>query len=165
MWTSFVPLPYRIAIIAALFAAAGGFGWVKGAGHVRAEWSAADAKRIHAEDQAIATRAQANAAIALQQRDINDAITKANHEELTPVLASIAADRVRVGPALCGGPTATAQAQSTSSGDAADPTGWLVSPELESRIRELEERVETALATGRACQAFVRENGMAPVSE
>lgn len=165
MLTSLVPLPYRIAIIAALFVAAGGFGWVKGAGHVRAEWSAADAKRIHAEDTAITARSQANAAEALRQRDIDDAITKANHEELTPVLSSIATDRVHIGPALCGGPAAPAKAESASGGNAADPASRLVSPELESRIRELEERVETALATGRACQAFVRANGMAPVSE
>lgn len=165
MWTSPVSLPYRIGIIACLIAATFGTGWLKGVQYEKGKWQVADAKRIHAEDQAIATRAQANAALAIQQRDINDAITKANHEELAPVLSAIGTDRVRVGPSLCGGTPAPAQAESAASGNGEDPAGRLVSPELESRIRELEERVETALAAGRACQAFVRANGMAPESE
>jgi hypothetical protein len=45
MWTSLIPLPYRWAIIAALFASAVGFGWVKGAAHDHAKWEAADALR------------------------------------------------------------------------------------------------------------------------
>lgn len=33
-----IPLPYRLLLIAGLVAAAGLCGWVKGAGHVQAEW-------------------------------------------------------------------------------------------------------------------------------
>lgn len=165
MWTSLVPLPYRIGIIACLIAATFCTGWLKGVQYEKGKWQAADAKRIHAEDQAIASRAQANAAIALRQRDINDAITKANHEELAPVIASIAADRVRIGPALCGGPTSPAQAQSASGGNGPDPVASGLRDAAERDLAALKAEVATSLAAGRSCQAFVRDNGMAPISE
>lgn len=37
-----VPLPYRILALLAFAAALVGFGWIKGAGHVQAEWDAAN---------------------------------------------------------------------------------------------------------------------------
>ena len=40
-----VPLPYRLLALALLAVALVGFGWVKGAGHVQAEWDAANTKQ------------------------------------------------------------------------------------------------------------------------
>ena len=40
-----IPWPYRLLVLALLSAALVGFGWVKGAGHVQAEWDAAVAKQ------------------------------------------------------------------------------------------------------------------------
>ena len=38
---SLIPWPYRLLALAALGVALIGFGWVKGAGHVKAQWDAA----------------------------------------------------------------------------------------------------------------------------
>jgi hypothetical protein len=111
---------------------------------------------------AMVARTVDNAALAAQQDQINIKITKAANEELAPVVARIATDRVRVGPALCGGPAAPTQAESAGSGDGDHPAGRLVRDDLERDLDALKLRVEEALATGRACQAFVRENGLAP---
>lgn len=162
MWTKLIPLPYRWAIIAALFAAATGFGYVRGISHESDKRDLADAKRAKATESAIVARVQSNTATALRQQEANRVITKVHDEELAPVLDSIAADRLRIGPSLCAGPTAPTQAESAGSSHAADPPGRLVSPELTQRIEQLEARVETALAAGRSCQAFVTANGMAP---
>lgn len=36
-----IPWPYRLLALAALGVALVGFGWVKGAGHIQAQWDAA----------------------------------------------------------------------------------------------------------------------------
>lgn len=56
-----VPLPYRLLAITLLAVALVGFGWVKGAGHVQAEWGAANAKQA-AQVVAVKQR-QAEAAV------------------------------------------------------------------------------------------------------
>ena len=43
--SALIPWPYRLLVLALLSAALVGFGWVKGAGHVQAEWDAAVAKQ------------------------------------------------------------------------------------------------------------------------
>jgi len=45
-------------------------------------------------------------------------------------------------------------------GDGADPSAGMVSSRADVDFKQLIEAVEQDLATGRACQAFVRENGL-----
>ncbi|WP_317201501.1 hypothetical protein [Janthinobacterium sp.] len=158
-----IPLPYRCLMLAVLAIALTGFGYVKGVSHEQAKDTAAQAVRVQAQDAAILARVASNTKIATQQAAYSAAITKAKDEEMSAVRAALAqSGRVRVGAALCGGPAAPAQAAGASGGDGGDPAGRLVRDDLERDIKALELRVEQALATGRACQAFVRDNGLAP---
>ena len=43
--TALIPWPYRLLAVALLAVALMGFGWVKGAGHVQAQWDAAEARQ------------------------------------------------------------------------------------------------------------------------
>lgn len=158
-----IPLPYRIAAIAALIVAVWAFGYHRGSLHVQGQWNASKAAETASINEAILERVAENAKQAEAQSAINAAITKAKNEDLAPVVAAISADRLRIGPALCPGRSAApAQAESASISHAADNESRGIPPELERDIRALEIRVEEALATGRACQNWITENGMAP---
>lgn len=159
--TALVPLPYRILALALFAAALVAFGYVKGVSHERAKWDAANVAKTIADDKAILARVDSNTKLAIQQAGFNAAITKAKHEELDPIVAAINANRVRVGPAICSGPAAPTEAPSAGSGHAADTGSRFLREDLERDLKALEVRVEEAMATGRACQAFVRVNGMA----
>ena len=79
------------------------------------------------------------------------------------MFARLAAERMRK-PAFCAsaGPAAPAGAGGAEGGAAADPAGGLLPDAVERDIQALILQTEEAAATGRACQSFVRENGMAP---
>lgn len=112
---------------------------------------------------AIITRANDNAALAIEQGATNSIITKAKNEELAPVRERVVTQRVYVGSAMCsGGPAATTETESASGGDGADPPRRLVRDDVERDTRALDLAVEEDLATGRTCQAFVDKNGMSP---
>lgn len=123
--------------------------------------AAAVDERAAADAIAVLRRTEENIVTAARQGDINLKITEVKHEELAPVVQRIYVDRVRVGAAICG-PTAAPDTESAAGGDSADPPGRLVRPDVERDIVALKLAVEEDLATGRACQAFVRENGMVP---
>ncbi|HBI69287.1 MAG TPA: hypothetical protein DDZ22_09780 [Massilia sp.] len=123
--------------------------------------TAAIEERAAADARAVLLRTQENAVLAQHQGETNLKITEVKHEELAPVRERIVVERVRVGAAICG-PAAAPDAESAAGGDETDPAGRLVSPEAEGRVRKLELEVEEHLATARACQATLRENGMAP---
>lgn len=110
---------------------------------------------------AILHRTAENAVVAATQASINTIITKVKNEELAPVRERIVAERVRVGTGICG-LAGTPDPEGTTGSDGTDPSGRLVRPDVERDIRALKLAVEEDLATGRACQAFVRENGMMP---
>ena len=133
-----------------------------GARGVQMDWDADKLVRSTATNKAMIQRIQDNTTVAAQQATTNATITKAKNEEIAPVVQRIYVDRVRVGPALCGGSAAPAQAASTGSGDGADTAGRLLSPEMDRDIKSLILETEEAAATGRACQSWVRENGLAP---
>lgn len=163
MFTSLIPAPYRILATIALGAALVGFGWVKGAHHVQAEWDAAEGSRAQSVATAYQNRLASNQAIATEQARVNDHIQKEKDHEIAALTARVnAAGRLRVGPGLCGGPAATSEAQGAAGGDSADPPGRLVSDDADRDFKALIIAVETDLATGRACQAFLRENGLVP---
>ena len=99
--------------------------------------------------------------MAANQASINTIITKVKNEELAPVRERIVVERVRVGAGICG-PTGAADPEGAAGGDGTDSPGRLVRPDVERDIRALKLAVEEDLTTGRACQAFVRENGIVP---
>ncbi len=157
-----IPLPWKIGAALALVGAlaAGGAAYHH---HVyQSGFDDAVAQRAARDLAAVVGRVHENVVLAAKQDAINVDLTKVKYEELAPVRDRIATERVRVGPALCGGPATPAEAQGTAGGDSADPPRRLVRPDLERDIRALKLDVEEDLATGRACQAFLEKNGLVP---
>lgn len=134
-----------------------------GAERYEAGHAAAVAERKDADDKAASTRAQENAATAARQAASNATITEKKHEEIQPVRERIVTQRVYVGAAVCGDrPAGTAEAEGAGSSDSANPPGRLVRPDVERDLVALKLAVEEDLATGRACQAVLRDEGMGP---
>jgi len=155
-----IEFPYKLAAGAALVLALFGVGYLAGYRHEHAAWAADVAKRNAAESAAILARNAENAKLAAQQSATNSSITKVKNEELTPVRERIVTKRVYVGSSICSGPSAATEAQGAPSSDGTNPSGRLVRPDIERDIVALKLKVEEDLATARACQAFIRENGM-----
>lgn len=153
------------ALIAGLWVASGALVIWAGAtyrDHVyQLGYDAAVAERAAADALAVLRRTEENAVLAQRQGETNLKITEAKHEELAPVRERIVVERVRVGSAICG-PAAPAEAESAAGGDSTDPPGRLVREDAERDLVALKLAVEEDLATGRACQAFLRENGLVP---
>ena len=74
-----------------------------------------------------------------------------------------AAERMRM-PAFCAraGPAAPAGGSGADGGAATDPAGGLLPDAVARDIQALILQTEEVAATGRACQSFVRGNGMTP---
>lgn len=132
-----------------------------GAVQYQAGRTAAIEERAAADARAVLLRTQENAVLVQHQGETNLKITEAKHEELAPVRERIVVERVRVGAAICG-PAAAPDAESAAGSDSADSPGRLVRSDVERDLVALKLAVEEDLATGRACQAFLRENGMVP---
>jgi hypothetical protein len=132
-----------------------------GASQYAAGHAAAIDERAAADALAVLRRTEENSVLASAQGATNLKITEAKHEELTPVRERIVVERVRVGAAICG-PAAPPDADSAAGSDSADPPGRLVREDAERDLVALKLAVEEDLATGRACQAFLRENGLVP---
>ena len=124
--------------------------------------AAAISERAPTDLGAVVGRVQDNAVLATQQNQFNLDITKAKNEELAPVVQRIYVDRVRVGPAICNGPSGPAATESAAGSAGTDPPGRLVRDDVERDLRALMRDVEQDLATGRACQAFIEKNGLVP---
>ena len=101
---------------------------------MQAQWDADKKTRAAAETNAVAQRAAENLALARQQAVKAAAATKVYDDEINDVRARLAA---------------------------ADPTSGLLPDEVARDIRALILQTEEVAAAGRACQAFVRANGMA----
>jgi prophage endopeptidase len=157
-----IPLPWKIGGALALAGALAAAGVAYHHHVFQMGFDAAVAARAARDAVAVISRVQSNTALGIKQDAINTFIMKAKDEELAPVRSRIAAaPSVRVGTAICG-PTAPAQAEDAASSDGTDPPGRLVRPDVDRDIRALKLAVEEDLATGRACQAFGRENGFWP---
>ncbi len=152
---------YIALVLASLLVVAGvGIVYAHSAGD-QAGFERATSERAARDAVAIVARMRDNAALSIKQDNINQIITRTKNEELAPVVRHIYVDRVRVGAGTCG-PASAAAADGASVSDETDPPGRLVRDDVERDTRALTEAVEQDLATGRACQSFVRENGMAP---
>jgi prophage endopeptidase len=152
-----IPVPWRIGLLALLSAFLLAFGWVRGAQHVQRNWDAAEGARAQAVTNAVLARVAANKKEAVRQAAVNETITEAKDHEIATLTARLnAAGRLRIGPALCSGPSPTAQAETTGGGYDADPPVRLVREDVDRDLKSLILAVETDLATGRACQAFAK---------
>ena len=131
---------------------------------VQALWDADKKARATAETKAVAQRAAENLAQARQQAANALAITKAYDEEINDVRARLAAAERMRKPAFCAsaGPAAPAGASGAEGGASADTASGLRPDAVARDIQALILQTEEVAATGRACQAFVRENEMAP---
>jgi prophage endopeptidase len=158
---SVIPLSWKIGAALVLVGAvvAGGAAYRSHVYHAGYDQAVTD--RAAADLKAVTTRIKENAALATKQDATNVKIEKAKNEELAPVIRTIYVDRVRVGTGVCG-PSSTAKTEDATSSNSADPGTRLVSEGTEADIRALTVRVEEALATGRACQAFGKDNGFIP---
>lgn len=132
-----------------------------GASQYDAGHAAAVDERAAADALAVLRRTEENTALAQHQGATNLKITEVRYEELAPVRERIVVERVRVGTAICG-PAAATDTESAAGGDSAYPSGRLVREDVERDLVALKLAVEEDLATGRACQAFLRENGLVP---
>ena len=126
--------------------------------------AAAIEERAQVDAAAVLERTRANAAQAAHQDETNVTIMKEKDDEIADLRRRLAATpRLRVGPSVCPDrPAAPTQAESPAGSDGADPSPGLVSARADADFKQLIEDVEQDLATGRACQAFVRENGLVP---
>ena len=66
---SVVPWPYRLLALAAFGIALVGFGWLKGASHVQAQWDAATAAQQQAQAQAQTRQAETTVQVVTQYVD------------------------------------------------------------------------------------------------
>jgi prophage endopeptidase len=136
-------------------------------GEVRFEAGRAGAiaEREAADALAVLTRTKENSVKAAQQSLDNLNITEKKHEEIAPVRERIVTQRVYVGTGLCGErPAAPAEADSSGSSDGTDPPGRLVRQDVERDLVALKLAVEEDLATGRACQGVLEQEGMMPAN-
>jgi len=126
--------------------------------------AAAVAERVQADAAAVLKRTRENTVQATRLDETNAHITKEKDGEIADLRRRLAAaPRLRVGPAVCPDrPPAAAEAEGPAGGNGTDPSAGLVSAAADRDLKQLIEDVEQDLATGRACQAFVRENGLVP---
>ena len=134
----------------------------QGRAAVQALWDADKKTRVVAETKAVAQRAAENLAQARQQAAKAAAVTKVYDDEIKDIRARLsAAERMRK-PAFCAsaGPAGPAGVGGAEGGAAADSASGLLPDAVARDIQALILQTEEVAATGRACQAFVRENGM-----
>jgi hypothetical protein len=161
--TSIISLKYRLPLLCLLMVALVGFGWVKGARHVQSRWDAAEGVRARTVTDAIIARVAENKRQADRQAAINREVTERKDHEISSLTARLnAAGRMRVGTAVCGGLAAATETESSGSGNEPDSSGRMVREDVDRDLKALILAVEKDLATGRACQAFAKENGLAP---
>ena len=164
-----VPVWLYGAVLVCLLAGAGtaylrAQGVAQGRAAVQTLWDADKQIRAVAETKAVAQRAVDNLAQARQQAAKVAAIKKVYDDEINDVRARLAAAERMRKPAFCasGGPAAPAGGSGAEGGATTDPAGGLLPDAVARDIQALILQTEEAAATGRACQSFVRENGMAP---
>jgi|GEM_PF-774152 len=154
---------WEVLIVLALLLAYGLHERSAGEAVVQAKWDAANVAQALANKDAIDKRTSDNALLKTIQLGTSTNIQKAHDNEITTLTASLAAaKRLRVGATFCPGTAGQTNSPSASSGDGTDTAGRLLSPEVDAAVKQLIMESEKAAAAGRAAQAFIKENGMAP---
>lgn len=155
------PLLWKAGAALALAAALVGAGAAYRQHVYQLGYDTAVGERAARDGVAILHRTAENVVVAASQASINTIITKVKNEELAHVRERIVTQRVYVGTGIC--PAAgSPDPEGTGGGNGSDSPGRLVRPDIERDIRALKVVVEEDLATARACQGFVRQNGMEP---
>jgi len=152
-----VIIPWQVKAGAALAVVVGvgaayGWTWQRGFDTATRERAARDAV-------AVIVKLQDNVAVTASTAETNTIIERVRNEELKPIVHRIATERVRVGKAICPDATTT-KSESTGSSDSGDSAGRLVRADVERDIKALTLRVEEGFATGRACQARLKAEGL-----
>lgn len=133
----------------------------KGRAEVQALWDADKEARKVSEAKAVNERLASNE---LERRAIserNEIVEDTYNEELAKVRNELAtAKRLRIGPAICSRSASSTNPQSTPGGVKADTGGGVADDNLDRDIRALMLRAEEGFAAGRACQSFVKANGL-----
>ena len=130
---------------------------------VQAKFDAYITAQALASKEAIDKRTADNTLLKTIQLGTSANIQKVHDNEISTLTASLsAAKRMRVGPNFC--PNTSGQTNSNSPGgsDGADTGGRLLSESVDAATKQLILKAEEVAATGRAAQAFIKENGMAP---
>lgn len=166
-----VKLPYKqlaIAIAVLVLLISGWWGvsrhYIKvGQDEVQAKWDKDKAAQKQAEELAIADRNASNAREKEEQSKRSIANQEKHDAELNEMRNRlIAAERVRVGTAICSQRPATpAKAESAKGGTPANPGTIVVRDDVDRDIRALMIKVEEGFAACRACQRFIIEEGFA----
>ena len=129
---------------------------------VQQKWNIAKVQQAHLTKNALQQRHAENAALTAQQTAINNTIQKTHDEEIDKLNAALAhSERLRIGTQFCSNAIRQTNPQSTTSSDGTDPSGWILSEEMDRAVKQLILESEQVAATGRAAQAFIRENGLA----
>lgn len=130
---------------------------------VQAKWDAANVAQALASKEAIDKRTEDNALLKTIQLGTSANIQKVHDNEITTLTASLAASkRMRVGPNFCPNTSGQTSSNSPGSSDGADTGGRLLSESVDAATKQLILKAEEVAATGRAAQAFIKKNGMAP---
>ena len=100
-----------------------------------------------------------NAIIIAKQAVYNEDITKVKNEENARTIASLN-QRLRRGAGICAAPSAASTESAGSSNDS-DTGARFFREDIQRDFAAAIKASEDSAATARACQAFVRDNGMA----
>ena len=157
-----IPLQWRIGGAVALLALLGAAHLWRVNAAFNAGHEAAVSERAVADSRAVMTRTEENAAIESAQSKTNKTIEKVKNEEIAKLRARLAASERMRKPAFCNESAGAPQAESTRSGNVGGSGVGLVHERVEQDIRALIIKTEEVAATARACQSFVRENGLIP---
>jgi hypothetical protein len=137
--------------------------FAQGEAATQAKWDAAEKKRAEAEKAAVLKREQENEAEREKNRENNRLLQKSYDSELARLRAAIdAAPRMRVGPSFCGSTPGQAEAGGAGGSAGADTRSRVLPEEVDRAVKSLIEETEKAAATGRACQTFIKDNGLTP---
>jgi uncharacterized membrane protein YgcG len=137
---------------------------IHGADRVQKKWDLANQRQVDANEAALELRREQNRAQAAEQALASANIQKRYDDEMANVRDSLRnSERLRLGANWCDEASSAgpAEASGASGGNAADPAGRLLSPQLDEAIKELIGEMESVAATARAAQAFIRENSSA----
>ena len=152
------------ALLAGLFAGIGYIhhkGVTEGKAEVQQKWDADKLARSQAETAATLSRVKNNERIAEQQALDNAKIKKGHDDEIAAIRAANASPyRLRIPDSVCRGFASATPAQSPGVGNAPF-AGTLALPEaLERNLQDLIQEADTIVASCRAAQSFIRNNGM-----
>ncbi|PRC93106.1 hypothetical protein S2091_2192 [Solimicrobium silvestre] len=102
-----------------------------------------------------------NSQLKTQQTTISSTIQKVHDDEISRLTTALNdSRRLRIGSQFCGATSGQTDTQSATSGAAADTGGRVLSEEMDRAVKQLIFESEQVAATGRAAQAFIRENGL-----